>query len=615
MSNKIETGISPGTDRETLDTALRDGASEGANSRLEILDTTLRDGAQGEGISFSVQDKLAVVRALDDLGVAWIEAGNPGSNPKDTEFFSLARGLKLARSRLCAFGPTRKPGTAASKDAQIRSLLDAGTGGVTIFGKSWDLHVTEVLRVSLEENLAMISETVAFLKAEGRRVFYDGEHFFDGWKANPGYALSTVKAALDAGAEAVILCDTNGGSFPGDISRGVAAVVAALGIDSGPNPGGNGGPPGRSEGGAEPTAAAGEAGQGKSPPPWFSTCRPPLPGRVGIHTHNDMGLAVANALAAVEGGCRHVQGTLVGFGERCGNTSLAALIPSLELKWGIPCLPPGKLSLIAETTRRVAEIANIPVPGVMPYVGASAFSHKGGMHTDGVLKVRRSFEHIDPALVGNDRHLLLSEVGGRSAVAERAKKIDPSFTKDHPVTAAVAEKLKALEAEGWAFEGADASFELLVRRELGRHTGRSEADRRSLFKILAYRVVSEHPTGETIACSHAWVKVWVEGKEELAASEGDGPVNALDGALRRALTRFYPELEKVRLSDYKVRVIDGNAATAAKVRVLIESTDGVNTWSTLGVSEDIIDASRAALVDSIEYKLIGDIERKFRAYL
>ncbi|MDR2362996.1 MAG: citramalate synthase [Spirochaetaceae bacterium] len=571
-----------------------------------MLDTTLRDGSQGEGISFSVQDKLAVARALDDLGVAWIEAGNPGSNPKDTEFFNRARELRLAHSRLCAFGPTRRPGTAVSKDAQIRSLLDAGTEGVTIFGKSWDLHVTEVLRVSPEENLAMISETVAFLKAEGRRVFYDGEHFFDGWKANPGYALSTVKAALDAGAEAVVLCDTNGGSFPGEITRGVAAAGAALGIGAGPIAGGNGGPPGRSEGGAERTAAAGEAGRGKSPPPFF---------RLGIHTHNDMGLAIANALAAVQGGCRHVQGTLAGFGERCGNTSLAALIPSLELKWGIRCLPPGKLPLIAETTRRVAEIANITVPGAMPYVGASAFSHKGGMHTDGVLKVRRSFEHVDPVLVGNNRHLLMSEVGGRSAVAERAKKIDPSFTKDHPVTAAVADKLKALEAEGWAFEGADASFELLVRRELGRHTGRSEEGRRSLFKILAYRVVSEHPAGETIACSHAWVKVWVEGKEEIAASEGDGPVNALDGALRRALTRFYPELEKVRLSDYKVRVIDGASATAAKVRVLIESTDGANTWSTLGVSEDIIDASRAALVDSIEYKLIGDIERKFRAYL
>jgi 2-isopropylmalate synthase len=537
---------------------------------LEILDTTLRDGAQGEGISFSIQDKLAVVRALDDLGVAWIEAGNPGSNPKDAEFFSLAGGLALRHSRLCAFGPTRKPGIKAADDPQLRSLLEANTEGVVIFGKSWDLHVSEVLRVSLEENLAMIFETTAFLTSQGRRVFFDAEHFFDGWKANPDYALSTVKTALDAGAKTIVLCDTNGGSFPDDMTAGVGAVLQKHAIQG---------------------------------------------GAVGIHAHNDMGLAIANALAAVKGGCRHVQGTLVGFGERCGNTSLAALIPSLELKWGFRCLPQDTLPLIAETTRRVAEIANIPVPGVMPYVGSSAFSHKGGMHTDGVLKVRRSFEHIDPALVGNSRHLLMSEVGGRSAVAERAKKIEPSFTKDHPVIAAIAEKLKVLEAEGWAFEGADASFELLVRRELGRHTGRSEESRRPLFKILAYRVVSEHPTGDTIACSHAWVKVWVEDKDEIAAAEGDGPVNALDGALRRALTRFYPELEQARLSDYKVRVIDGNAATAAKVRVLIESTDGVKTWSTVGVSEDIIDASRAALVDSIEYKLIGDIERKFRAYL
>jgi 2-isopropylmalate synthase len=465
---------------------------------LEILDTTLRDGAQGEGISFSVQDKLAVVRALDDLGVAWIEAGNPGSNPKDAEFFSLARGLTLEHSRLCAFGPTRKPGIKAADDLQLRSLLEADTEGVVIFGKSWDLHVTEVLRVSLEENLAMIFETTAFLTTEGRQVFFDAEHFFDGWKANPGYALSAIETALNAGARTIVLCDTNGGNFPDDMTAGVGAALQK----------------GESRGGT-----------------------------VGIHAHNDMGLAVANALAAVKGGCRHVQGTLAGFGERCGNTSLAALIPSLELKWGLRCLPQDKLPLIAETTRRVAEIANIPVPAAMPYVGSSAFSHKGGMHTDGVLKVRRSFEHIDPALVGNSRHLLMSEVGGRSAVAERAKKIDPSFTKDHPVTAAVAEKLKVLEAEGWAFEGADASFELLVRRELGRHTGRSEESRRPLFKILAYRVVSEHPTGETIACSHAWVKVWVEGKDEIAAAEGDGPVNALDGALRRALTRFDPELE------------------------------------------------------------------------
>jgi 2-isopropylmalate synthase len=540
---------------------------------IEIFDTTLRDGAQGEGISFSVQDKLAVVRALDELGCAWIEAGNPGSNPKDAEFFNLVRDLTLERARLCAFGPTRKPGIAAGEDPQLRSLLEAGVEGLTIFGKSWDLHVAEVLRVSPEENLAMIAETVAFLKAQGRKVFYDAEHFFDGLKANRDYALSTLRAARDAGADALILCDTNGGGFPGEIAAGIAAAREAL-----------------------------ETGEGAALV-W------------GIHSHNDMGLAIANALAAVDAGCRQVQGTLVGFGERCGNAGLAALIPSLELKLGFRCLPPGRLPLLYETTRRVAEIANIPLAGTMPYVGSGAFSHKGGMHTDGVLKISRSFEHIDPALVGNHRHLLMSEVGGRAAVAERAKKIAPGFTKEHPVTAAVAEKLKALEAEGWAFEGADASVELLVRRELGRLTGRSGEERRPLFTILAYRVVSENPSGESIACSHAWVKVLVEGEEEIAAAEGDGPVNALDGALRRALTRFYRELEQVRLSDYKVRVIDGTAATAAKVRVLIESTDGIHSWSTLGVSGDIIDASRAALVDSIEYKLIGDIERKFKTYL
>jgi 2-isopropylmalate synthase len=531
---------------------------------IEIFDTTLRDGAQGEGISFSVQDKLAVVRALDDLGIPLIEAGNPGSNPKDTEFFRLAGSLRLECAKLCAFGPTRKKGLKAGEDPLLSSLLGAETEEVVIFGKTWDLHVAEVLRVSPEENLAMISETVAYLREKGRKVIFDAEHFFDGFLANPGYALAAIKAAAEAGAGRVVLCDTNGGSFPGAIAAGVKAVVAAAGGDT-------------------------------------------LPFLLGIHTHNDMGLAVAGAISAVEAGCRHVQGTLVGFGERCGNTSLAALIPSLELKLKLACLPPERLTRIFEATRRVAEIANVPVPASMPYVGSSAFSHKGGMHSDGVLKVARSFEHIDPALVGNNRHLLMSEVGGRSAVAERAKKIDPSVTRDHPAAAALAEKLKTLEASGWAFEGADASFELLVRRELGRY--------RPLFKILAYRVMSEHPTGESVSCSQAWVKVWVDNQDEIAAAEGDGPVNALDGALRRALARFYPALEKVRLTDYKVRVIDGGAATAARVRVLIESTDGPDTWSTVGVSEDIIDASRAALVDSIEYKLISDIERQHKAYL
>jgi 2-isopropylmalate synthase len=541
---------------------------------LEILDTTLRDGAQGEGITFSVQDKLDVVRALDDLGISWIEAGNPGSNPKDMEFFRLAGDLKLENAKLCAFGSTRKKGVKASEDSGLLSLLDAKTQAVVIFGKSWDLHVTEVLRVSHEENLAMIAETISFLKEKGRQVFYDAEHFFDGWKANPEYALTTLKTAKSAGADRIILCDTNGGAFPDTIEK--AVKDAALNLDCG-------------------------------------HFLPGVEGAVvrddflGIHAHNDADMASANTITAVLAGCRHIQGTLVGFGERCGNTSLAAVMPSLELKLGFRCLPEGKMEMLSEITRIIAETANVAVPGNMPYVGSHAFTHKAGMHADGILKLSKSFEHIDPSLVGNDRHIVMSEVGGRSAIAERAKKIDASLTRDHPVTAALAQKLKNLEAEGWQFEGADGSFDLMVRRELGRY--------KPLFKIEAYRVVSEHPTGETIACSHAWVKVHVDGQEEIAAAEGDGPVNAMDGALRRALRHFYPELQEVRLTDYKVRVIDGGAATAAKVRVLITSSDGRQTWTTVGVSEDIIDASRAALVDSIEYKLIDDIERRFKAYL
>ncbi|MDR0760886.1 MAG: citramalate synthase [Treponema sp.] len=540
----------------------KDGAS---GASIEILDTTLRDGAQGEGISFSVQDKLAIARALDELGVAWIEAGNPGSNPKDMEFFRLAESLKLENARLCAFGATRKKGLAPAEDPHLQSLLSAETGGVAIFGKSWDLHVTEVLRVSLEENLDMIAQTVSFLTERGRRVIYDAEHFFDGFGANRDYALATLKAAWEAGASRLVLCDTNGGTFPDAISAAVRAVMEAFphGADAGL--------------------------------------------LTGIHAHNDAGMAAANTVTAVQAGCRHVQGTLAGFGERCGNTALASVIPSISLKLGLPCLPEGRLERLFDLTRKVAEIANVTVPDDMPYVGAHAFSHKAGMHADAILKVKHSFEHIDPARVGNDRRFLMSEVGGRSAIAERARKLEPGVTKDHPVTVALAKRLKALEADGWQFEGADASFELLVRRELGRY--------QPLFRIEAYRVVSEHPPSDVLACSHAWAKVWVDGKADIAAAEGNGPVNALDGALRRALKRFYPELEQMRLSDFKVRVIDGNAATAAKVRVLIESTDGRNAWTTVGVSEDIIDASRAALVDSLEYKLIGDIERRFKAYL
>jgi 2-isopropylmalate synthase len=517
---------------------------------IEVFDTTLRDGAQGEGVVFSLRDKLAVAQTLDELGAAWIEAGNPGSNPKDMEFFRLAAALELKNSRLCAFGSTRKKGVKAAGDSQLRSLLDAQTQGIAIFGKSWDLHVSEVLQVQPEENLAMIGETITFLKAEGRTVIYDAEHFFDGWISNPSYALSTIKTAFEAGADRLVLCDTNGGTFPDKIIAAVQEVIKSF-----------------------PSAV------------------------IGIHAHNDCGLALANTITAVQAGCTHVQGTLAGFGERCGNTALAALIPSLELKLGLRCLPQGKLIRIGELTRRVAEIANVIFNDDMPYIGSHAFSHKAGMHTDGILKTSRSFEHVNPAEVGNNRRLLMSESGGRSTIVERVKKIEPSIHKDHPVIISLAEKLKNLEAEGWAYEGADASFEILIRRELGRYT--------PFFNIEAYRVMSEHPIGDKIECSHAWVKVLVGKTSEVAAAEGVGPVGALDKALRRALTRFFPGLAKVRLEDYKVRVIDGKEATAARVRVLIESTDGQRNWNTVGVSADIIDASRAALVDSIEYMLIN----------
>ncbi|MDR2094068.1 MAG: citramalate synthase [Treponema sp.] len=546
----------------------------GTMNAIEIFDTTLRDGAQGEGISFSVRDKLAVSETLDELGVAWIEAGNPGSNPKDMEFFHLAQGLGLKNAKLCAFGSTRRKGLSPTEDPQVWSLLEAGTETVVIFGKSWELHVTGILRADPRENLAMIAETIGFIRAEGRSVIYDAEHFFDGWQANPDYALETLRTAREAGAGRIVLCDTNGGTFPETIAEGVKAVIKELEVRG---DGGNG--------------AGRPARAGASPLPV-----------IGIHAHNDSALAVAASLAAVRAGCGHIQGTLLGFGERCGNTNLAALIPSLELKLKRPCLPPGRLEHLADACRKLAEIANVTIPVNTPYIGACAFSHKAGMHADGILKIRHSFEHIDPALVGNGRRFLMSEVVGRSALAERIRKIEPSVTRDHPVTAILAARLKSLEAEGWAFDGADGSFELLTRRELGLYT--------PFFKIEAYRVVSEHPAGATIACSHAWIKVFVDGEYEIAAAEGEGPVNALDGALRRALTRFYPELVQVRLSDYKVRVIDGREATAAKVRVLIETTDGQTNWSTVGVSADIIDASRAALVDSIEYKLIQDRGRK-----
>ena len=530
-------------------------------SRVTVLDSTLRDGAQSEGISFSVSDKLRIVTALDQIGVDLIEAGNPGSNPKDLEFFREARSLSLSGATLAAFGSTRRKGVKARDDEALVSLLEAGTGTVVVFGKSWPLHVEKILRATREENLDMIRETVDFLKSEGRHVIYDAEHFFDGKAADGEYAMATLRAAAEGGAECLVLCDTNGGSLPWRIAE-YTKKAAGLGL--------------------------------------------PL----GIHAHNDSGLAVANSLAAVEAGAVHVQGTLVGFGERCGNANLSTIIADLALKMDRPCLRQGSLSRLAAAARQVAEIANVSFDEGMPFVGLKAFAHKAGMHVDAVIKEPRSFEHVNPELVGNGRRFLASEVGGRSVVVERVRRIDPAATKDSPLVAQVVKRLKEMEALGYQFEGAEASLELLMRKAAGKY--------QPFFTLGHYRTLGEQPSGDRSHCAQAMVKIKVDGVDEISAAEGDGPVHALDLALRRALERFYPNLAGMRLTDFKVRVIDlpgGTGATAATVRVLIESADSSEAWTTVGVSTDIIEASWIALVDSIEYKLIKDLERRYKPYL
>jgi 2-isopropylmalate synthase len=523
-------------------------------AKVEILDSTLRDGAQAEGISFSVNDKLAMVETLDALGIPLVEAGNPGSNPKDLEFFREAAKLSLKASRLCAFGSTRRKGIEAKDDPNVASMLTAGTDTVVIFGKSWDFHVTDVIRTSLDENLAMIRDTVAFFRSKGKRVIYDAEHFFDGFRANREYALKTLCAAAEAGADCLALCDTNGGSMLSRIQEGTKAAIAAAG-----------------------------------------------PVAVGIHAHNDSGLAVANSLEAVALGAAHVQGTFIGFGERCGNANLSTVIPNLQLKMGMECIPVEALRDLTPSSRKIAEIANLGLPDELPYVGRKAFAHKAGMHVDGVLKDSTSFEHVPPDSVGNSRRVLLSEVAGRSSIVDRIKKVEPTVDRDSPVVAELLSKLKELEQEGYQFEGAEGSFDLLVRKALGKY--------KPLFALERFRIIGERPANDE--GSQAMIKIVVDGQTELTAAEGDGPVNALDRALRKALERFYPSLKSMRLTDFKVRVLDGSDATAAKVRVLIESTDGKDIWTTVGVSTDIIEASWRALVDSVEYKLIREIGSKY----
>lgn len=520
---------------------------------MKLLDSTLRDGAQGEGISFSVEDKLKIVKVLDDIGIAYIEAGNPGSNQKDLEFFRRLKAVPLQTAKLTAFGSTRRKGIPVEADEQIGALLAADTPVVTLFGKAWDFHVRDIIKTTLAENLDMIRESVAYFKKRGKEVIFDAEHFFDGYSANPDYAVQTVEAAALGGADCVVLCDTNGGTYPQIIADVTAMIQSRLNTE------------------------------------------------VGIHSHNDCGMAVANAMMAVSSGARHIQGTFIGFGERCGNANLSTLIGNLQVKGHYRCVHPSKLNQITSTAHYIAEIANITLDHTMPYVGGSAFAHKGGMHIDGIMKNTRSFEHTNPECVGNSRSFLMSEVSGRSTLLAKIQHVAPEITKDNPLAQRIIDAIKAKEYSGYQFEGAESSFELLVRRELGIH--------RPHFTIQHFKIISEHPTEDSGQAASSILKIRVGNQEELTATQGNGPVNALDKAIRKALEVFYPSLRAVHLVDYKVRVLDSDSASGAMVRVLIESTDGQYNWSSVGVSTDIIQASLIALTDSMEYKLIKEDER------
>jgi 2-isopropylmalate synthase len=517
-------------------------------SRVHIYDSTLRDGAQGPGISFSVEDKLKIVQKLVEFGISYIEAGNPGSNPKDIEFFERIGEIELKNSKLVAFGSTRRVGVKTEDDANVQSILKANTSTVAIFGKTWDFHVTEILKTTLEENLKMINDTISYFKSKGKEVVFDAEHFYDGYKANSEYAMLALEAAFKGGANSICLCDTNGGALPDEIFEITSKVVKAFNVD------------------------------------------------IGIHCHNDNGMAVANSVMAVKAGARQVQGTFNGYGERCGNTNLTSVIPGLQFKLGFECVPQDSIAKLTEASRCIDEISNVTTYDNTPYVGKSAFAHKAGMHADAVHKNSSAYEHIEPEIVGNNRLFLMSEVAGRSAVLKLINKIAPEIKRESKETILVLDKLKELEYEGYQYEGAESSFELVIRKILNKH--------KPSFELMDFKVIVTEPATNNVNSS-AMIKIKVDEEVEITASEGDGPVNALDKALRKALEKFYPHIAKVKLTDYKVRVLDSSSATAAKVRVLIESTDGRNTWNTIGVSTDIIDASWKALVDSIEYKLLS----------
>ncbi|RJP32904.1 MAG: citramalate synthase [Candidatus Omnitrophota bacterium] len=517
--------------------------------KIDIFDTTLRDGTQGEGVNLSVEDKIRIALRMDEFGIDYIEGGWPGSNPKDISFFQKIKEVELKHSKIAAFGSTRHAKNSAANDPNIQELLKAETEVVTIFGKTWDFHVLHALRVELTDNLEMIEDSIRHLKEHGRYVIYDAEHFFDGYKANADYALKTLAAAENAGADVIVLCDTNGGCLPHEIHE-ITRVV---------------------KGG--------------------------ISGQLGIHTHNDSGCASANALAAVMEGATHVQGTFNGFGERCGNADLSNVIPSLQLKMGYEVVPDEKLKELAHLSLFISELANIPPRHNQPYVGMSAFAHKGGIHVSAVQRDSKTYEHINPELVGNSTRVLVSELSGQSNIFHRAEALGIKLEKNSPVARRILEKIKHLENEGYFFEAADASLSLLIRKELGR--------RRPFFELVAYRVLVEQHLTDGL-WSEATVRVKIGDKIYFMAGDGDGPVNALDQALRKALESYYPQLNQLRLTDFKVRIIDAGRGTAAKTRVLIASTDGKSEWITMGVSDNMIEASWNALVDSIDYKLLLD---------
>lgn len=527
---------------------------------IEIYDTTLRDGTQAENFNISVEDKVKITLALDELGIDFIEGGWPGSNPVSVEYFNQMKEITLNHAKLAAFGSTRHFKNRPEEDPNLLALLEAGTPAVTIFGKSWDIHVTEALNIGLDDNLLLIEDSLAFLRSRVEHLIYDAEHFFDGYKNNPEYALATVTRAVTGGAEAIVLCDTNGGTLPHEIAEIVTAVKEFFAQNG------------------------------------FSA-------KIGIHSHNDSETAVANSLLAISSGCSHVQGTINGFGERCGNANLTSIIPALVFKMGYDCEVQKHIDKLYSTSRLVDELANVPHNRYQPYVGESAFAHKGGIHVSAVQRNPLTYEHIEPDKVGNIRRILISDQSGRSNVLHKAALWNLDIDPKDPVLKSIISELKEQENLGYQYEGAEASFELLMRRAMGLQ--------RNYFKFETFRVMNHKYRMDKSPLTEATIRLTVGGDEVHTASLGDGPVNALDKAIRKALTRFYPCLEEMELSDYKVRVLSGEKSTDAKVRVLVESRDKDSSWGTVGVSVNIIEASWQALVDAINYKLMKeDLKKK-----